>query len=61
MLIGESISTDIIRTCMKMLEKQNYIEIINTDGVRMVSLTKRYDCEERVREIINRIESVVTL
>lgn len=61
MLTGESISTDIIRTCMKMLEKQNYIEIISTDGARMVSLTKKYDCEERVREIINRIESVVTL
>lgn len=57
---GESISTDTIRNCMKVLEKQSYIEVTNIDGVRHVALGSNYESADRVDEIIARIESVMT-
>lgn len=57
---GESISTDTIRNCMKMLEKQNYIEVAHISGIRHISLDKKYESADRVSEIIERIESVIT-
>lgn len=45
---------------MKMLEKSGYIEITNVGGARVVSLQKRYDTAEGVREITQRIEPIVT-
>lgn len=45
---------------MKMLEKCGYIEIINVNGTRVVALQKNYDTIKDVREITQRIESIVT-
>lgn len=59
-IAGESISTDTIRNCMKMLEKQNYIEVAHISGIRHISLNKKYESSGRVSEIIERIESVIT-
>lgn len=56
---GESISTDTIRNCMKMLEKCGYIEITNFNGTRIIYLNKKYDNMDGVREITERIESIV--
>lgn len=56
----ESISTDTIRNCMKMLEKSGYIEITNGNGTRAVALQKNYDSIKDVRNITQRIESIVT-
>lgn len=56
----ESISTDTIRNCMKMLEKSGYIEVSNVNGTRIVSLHRNYDTIKDVQEITQRIESIVT-
>lgn len=45
---------------MKMLEKSGYIEISNVNGTRIVSLHRNYDTIKDVREIAQRIESIVT-
>lgn len=45
---------------MKMLEKSGYIEISNGNGTRIVSLHRNYDTIKDVREIEERIESIVT-
>lgn len=60
-LTGESISTDTMRNCMKMLEKNSVIEITSTTGVRLVSLCRNYDSIEGVRGIVHKIESTVSL
>lgn len=58
---GESISTDTIRNCMKMLEKLSAIEITSTTGVRLVSLGRDYDSSNGVQNIIERIQSIVPI
>lgn len=57
---GESIATDTMRNCMKMLEKSHYIEVSNVGGARIVTLNKKYDTIDGVQEITQEIESIVT-
>lgn len=45
---------------MKMLEKSGYIEVTNVGGARVVSIQKKYDTIDGVRDITQRIESIVT-
>lgn len=60
-IIGESISTDSIRNCMKMLEKLEILEILSSTGVRQVSLTDRHDNRNSVKEIIGRLQKTVPI
>ncbi|XP_055323329.1 glycerol-3-phosphate acyltransferase 1, mitochondrial isoform X2 [Sitodiplosis mosellana] len=57
---GESISTDTMRNCMKMLEKSHYIKVSIAGGARIVTLNKKYDTIDGVQEITQGIESIVT-
>ncbi|XP_055585348.1 glycerol-3-phosphate acyltransferase 1, mitochondrial [Uranotaenia lowii] len=58
-IYGESISTDTVRNCLKVLEKRSNIEIGNSNGVRMVSLTPATDSDLEVQAIIQSIERFV--
>lgn len=60
-IAAESISTDTIRNCMKVLEKLGAIEITNTTGVRCVSLQEKYDAYDSLQCIVQRFESIVTV
>lgn len=55
----ESISTDTIRNCMKMLEKRGYIQITHVNGIRVVTLHEKWDSDKGVQEITQQIESIV--
>lgn len=50
-----------MRNCMKMLEKSGYIQVSIVGGARIVSLHKKYDTVDGVRDITQRIESIVTV
>ncbi|XP_053682583.1 glycerol-3-phosphate acyltransferase 1, mitochondrial isoform X2 [Sabethes cyaneus] len=56
---GESISTDSVRNCLKVLEKRSYIEISNNNGSRIVSLASQYDSSLEVQSIIRSMEKFV--
>lgn len=56
---GESISTDSVRNCLKVLEKRSNIEISNNSGVRIVSLAPIYDSTLEVQSIIQSMEKFV--
>ncbi|XP_058450129.1 glycerol-3-phosphate acyltransferase 1, mitochondrial isoform X2 [Malaya genurostris] len=56
---GESISTDSVRSCLKVLEKRSCIEISNCSGTRTVSLTPVYDSTTEVQSIIRSMEKFV--
>lgn len=58
---GESISTDTVRNCLKLLEKRSNIEITNNAGVRIVSLTASNDSTEQVQAIIESMEQFVPI
>lgn len=56
---GESISTDTVRNCLKVLEKRSNIEVVNNNGVRIVSLTAACDSTDEVQGIIQALEKFV--
>ncbi|XP_058811854.1 glycerol-3-phosphate acyltransferase 1, mitochondrial isoform X3 [Topomyia yanbarensis] len=56
---GESISTDSVRNCLKVLERRSCIEISNCNGTRSVSLTSEYDSTPEVQSIIQSMEKFV--
>ncbi|XP_062533721.1 glycerol-3-phosphate acyltransferase 1, mitochondrial isoform X2 [Armigeres subalbatus] len=58
---GESVSTDIVRNCLKVLEKRSAIELTNKNGVRTVSLAPDCDSEAEVQSIIHSIEQFVPI
>ncbi|XP_021712073.1 glycerol-3-phosphate acyltransferase 1, mitochondrial isoform X4 [Aedes aegypti] len=58
---GESISTDTVRNCLKVLEKRSAIEIVNNNGVRLVSLAPAFDSPTEVQTIIHSMEKFVPI
>lgn len=57
---GESISTDSVRNCLKLLEKWSALEIFNQQGLRLISLGLLYDSTpDGVQPLINRIGATV--
>ncbi|XP_032593091.1 glycerol-3-phosphate acyltransferase 1, mitochondrial isoform X2 [Drosophila grimshawi] len=57
---AESISTDSVRNCMKLLEKWSVIEVCNQRGMRLISLNNLYEVSrESLNTIIKKIEAVV--
>lgn len=58
---GESISTDSIRNCMKLMEKWTVTEAVTQAGVRVMSLSSAFNSAEGVREVVERIEKFVIL
>lgn len=58
---GESISTDSIRNCLKLLEKWGVIEVTSTCGVRDISLSSNYNTSTAIATILDTIEKFVIL
>lgn len=58
---GESISTDTVRNCLKVLEKRSVLEIVNNKGVRIVSLAQAFDSPPEVQTIIHSMEKFVPI
>lgn len=57
---GESISTESIRNCLKLMEKWSVLEIFNQHGLRLLSLGIIYDStSDGVEPIVNRIRAIV--
>lgn len=58
---GESISTDSIRNCLKMLEKLQIIEISISAGVRLISLSDSNANVSSVEEVICRLQKTIPI
>ncbi|CAD6994052.1 unnamed protein product [Ceratitis capitata] len=57
---AESVSTDSVRNCLKLLEKWSVLEICNDHGVRLLTLGTLYETsKESVKTIIGRIAKIV--
>ena len=58
--IAESISTDSVRNCLKLLEKWSVIEICNQHGLRLVSLGALYESsKDNLKSVVERIAAIV--
>ncbi|XP_067618536.1 glycerol-3-phosphate acyltransferase 1, mitochondrial isoform X2 [Eurosta solidaginis] len=59
---AESVSTDSVRNCLKLLEKWSVLEICNDHGLRLLSLGTLYETsKESVKTIVARIAKLVPL
>uniref|UniRef100_A0A336MYD6 CSON009880 protein n=1 Tax=Culicoides sonorensis TaxID=179676 RepID=A0A336MYD6_CULSO len=56
---GESISTDSIRNCIKLLEKWSIVDISTRTGARLLSLNPVYDSKIGINNTINRIKKFI--
>lgn len=56
---GESISTDTIRNCIKLLERWNIVDISTRTGARLMSLNPVYDSKIGVQHTIDRIQKFI--
>lgn len=58
---GESISTDSIRNCMKLMEKWAVTEATIKNGARLMSLSSAFNSTAGVQDVIEKIEKFVIL
>lgn len=58
---GESMSTDSIRNCLKLLEKWSVVEVRLNNTVRQITLCPAYESLEELQTIIERIQRFVIL
>ncbi|XP_017847743.1 glycerol-3-phosphate acyltransferase 1, mitochondrial isoform X1 [Drosophila busckii] len=59
-IYAESISTDSVRNCLKLLEKWSVIEVCHQSGMRLISLNTLYEMSrESLSSIVKKIEAVV--
>lgn len=58
---GESISTDSVKNCLKLLEKWAVVEVGSNCGVREVSLSSSYNSSSAIQTVFNTIERFVIL
>ncbi|XP_011198610.2 glycerol-3-phosphate acyltransferase 1, mitochondrial isoform X1 [Bactrocera dorsalis] len=57
---AESVSTDSVRNCLKLLEKWSVLEISNDHGLRLLTLGTLYETsKESIKTIIGRIAKIV--
>ncbi|XP_054726101.1 glycerol-3-phosphate acyltransferase 1, mitochondrial isoform X1 [Anastrepha obliqua] len=57
---AESVSTDSVRNCLKLLEKWSVLEICNDHGLRLLTLGTLYDTsKESIKTIVGRIAKIV--
>ncbi|KAL9891613.1 glycerol-3-phosphate acyltransferase mino isoform 1-T3 [Glossina fuscipes fuscipes] len=57
---AESISTDSVKNCLKVLEKWSVIEISNQSGLRLLALGTLYEtCRGSLKNIVQRISDIV--
>lgn len=58
---GESVSTDSIKNCLKLMEKWAVVEVHTNGSIRQISLCQDHDSVEGVQETVDRIERFVIL
>ncbi|XP_034128048.1 glycerol-3-phosphate acyltransferase 1, mitochondrial isoform X2 [Drosophila guanche] len=59
-IYAESISTDSVRNCLKLLEKWSVIEVCNQQGMRLISLNTLYEMSrESLNTIVKKIGAIV--
>lgn len=58
---GESISTDTIKNCLKLLEKWAVVEVDSQSGVRIMSLTSLYNTQTGIENVVDKIVRFVIL
>lgn len=58
---GESISTDSIKNCLKVLEKWTVVDVDAHSGVRVISLNPIYNTLGGVQNVVDKIEKFVIL
>ncbi|XP_033167112.1 glycerol-3-phosphate acyltransferase 1, mitochondrial isoform X1 [Drosophila mauritiana] len=59
-IYAESISTDSVRNCLKLLEKWSVIEVCNQQGMRLISLNTLYEMSrESLNSIVKKIDAIV--
>lgn len=58
---GESISTDSIKNCIKLIEKWAVVEVHSNCGIRNISLKPQFNFTDEVENVIERIERFVIL
>ncbi|EDV44208.1 uncharacterized protein Dana_GF18869, isoform A [Drosophila ananassae] len=57
---AESISTDSVRNCLKLLEKWSVIEVCNQQGMRLISLNTLYEMSrESLNTIVKKVDAIV--
>ncbi|XP_017481697.1 PREDICTED: glycerol-3-phosphate acyltransferase 1, mitochondrial [Rhagoletis zephyria] len=57
---AESVSTDSVRNCLKLLEKWSVLEICNDHGLRLLTLGTLYETsKESIKTIVGRISKIV--
>ncbi|KAH8383971.1 hypothetical protein KR009_011561 [Drosophila setifemur] len=58
--LAESLSTDSVRNCLKLLEKWSVIEVCNQQGMRLISLNTLYEMSrESLNTIVKKIDCMV--
>lgn len=59
---AESVSTDSVRNCLKVLEKWFVIEISNQSGLRLLALGTLYETSrDSLKNIVQRMSNIVPL
>lgn len=58
---GESISTDSIKNCLKLIEKWAVVEVHSICGIRELTLNPQFNSLSEVQEVIEKIERFVIL
>ncbi|XP_055700231.1 glycerol-3-phosphate acyltransferase 1, mitochondrial isoform X2 [Phlebotomus papatasi] len=54
---GESVSVEMIKNCLKLLEKWSVVQVECAGGVRLLSLTHHYNSSAGIEEVYHRIQA----
>lgn len=58
---GESLSTDTVKNCLKVLEKMGIVEVNNYNGKRMLTLNPSYNSINGIQNAVEQVERFVIL
>ncbi|XP_014253153.1 glycerol-3-phosphate acyltransferase 1, mitochondrial isoform X2 [Cimex lectularius] len=53
---GESLSTETIKNCLKLLEKWHILDCINVSGTKLYYLNKNFNTEVSLESVVDRVE-----
>lgn len=58
-LKGESVSLEMVKNCVKLLEKWSVTRIESESGVRLITITEDYKSSEGIEYVYDRIQKFV--
>lgn len=58
---GESLSTDSIKNCLKLVEKWGVIEVDSQNGARQLSMNSTYNSLEGIQSAVEKVERFVIM